>query len=112
MKNVVKLEKHYFKYDHNTGIVYMMWKPSASELKEMQADNAEWSEKFGHNLWDLDENGLCEMDQAGLDRDNWNDPEARRTYLLNWIDDVEEEAAYLAADFVKYELPYLTSETR
>ena len=107
MKNVVKLGKHHFKYDHNTGTVYMMWKPSAADRKQMEADNAEWQESFGKNLWDLDENGLCEMDQAGLRRENWNDPEARRTYLLNWAEDVEEEAACLAADFVKYELPYL-----
>ena len=113
MKNVVKLGEHYFKYDQAHGIVSMMFKPSASELKMMEADNAEWSAKFGRNLWEIDENGLCEIDSAGLSRENWNDPESRRSYLLDWADDMAEESAVLAAEFVKYELPYInTSETR
>lgn len=105
-KNTVKIGRHYFRYDNETAEVRMMWKPKAAELREMQADNAEWMEKFGHPLWDgIDPDGLVEMDRIGLSRENWNDPEARSEYLEIWIDDVEEETRIEAANFVKYELP-------
>lgn len=45
-KNIVKLGTHYFKYDRDHGIVSMMYKPSASELKSMKQDDAEWLEKI------------------------------------------------------------------
>lgn len=106
-KNIVKLGTHYFKYDRDHGIVSMMYKPSASELKSMKQDNAEWLEKYGSLLWDLDENGLCEIDQAGLLPENWDDPEARTGYLEDWEADIAAETQAYAADFVKYELPYL-----
>ena len=104
-KNIVKIGRHYFKYDRENAIVSMMWKPTAAELKNMEADNAEWIKNFGHPLWDLDENGLEEMDSIGLSRESWDDPEARREYLEYWIDDVEEETRFEAEQFVKYELP-------
>lgn len=102
MKNIIKLGKHYFKYDREHAVVSMMYKPRAAELREMRADNAEWMQKFGEPLWDIDENGLMEIDSAGLRRENWDDPEARETYLLNWEEDVEAEARYAAAEFIKY----------
>lgn len=106
-KNIVKLGKHYFKYDRDHAMVMMMLKPSASELKDMLQDNAEWMEKFGEPLWNLDENNLCEIDRIGLSRESWDDPEARTAYLEDWDADTEAEAQAFAADFVKYELPYL-----
>lgn len=101
---VVKLGKYYYKYDYENAIVRMMWKPGAKDLREMLADNAEWREKFGHDLWDLDEDNMTVINSAGLSREHWEDPEARSEYLSIWADDVAEEAAYEAESFVKYEM--------
>lgn len=101
-KNTVKLSQHYFRYDNEAAEVRMMWKPKVAELLEMQADNAEWMEKYGRLLWDgIDDDGLVEMDRIGLSREHWNDPEARMEYLSGWADDVEAECSYLAAEFAK-----------
>ena len=40
-------------------------------------------------------------------RENWENHEARDGYLHGWAQDLEAESSQLAADFVKYELPYL-----
>ena len=103
--NTVKVGKYYFRYDNETGEVRMMWKPKPAELREMQTDNAEWIEKYGHPLWNgIDPDGLVEMDRIGLSRENWNDPEARSEYLGYWIDDVEEEIRIELAFFVRNDL--------
>ena len=67
--------------------------------------NKEWQAKYGKDLWDIDENGMLEITSAGLSRENWENKESRAEYLGVWVDEIEEEAAILAADFVKYELP-------
>lgn len=105
--NVYKMGKHYFKYDYENAVVRKMYKPSAAELREMIADNEEWKAKYNKPLWDIDENGMTEITSAGLSRENWENKESRREYLSMWADEVEEESAALAADFIKYELPYL-----
>ena len=40
-------------------------------------------------------------------RENWENREARDGYLHGWAQDLDTESSALAADFVKYELPYL-----
>lgn len=100
-----KYGKHYFKYDYENGIVHMMWKPNAQELKEMREDNKEWQDKYGKDLWDLDENNMTELDSAGLRSENWKNKEIRDEYLAEWTMETDEEAACLAEDFIKNELP-------
>ena len=102
---VYKMGKHYFKYDYDNAVVRKMWKPSKKELAEMLADNEEWQAKYGKDLWDIDENGMTEITSAGLSRANWENKESRNEYLSMWCGEIEEEAACLAADFIKYELP-------
>ena len=53
------------------------------------------------------EDGYIVLDTIGLSRENWADKEARDSYLFGWCNDLDEELSSMAADFVKYELPYL-----
>jgi hypothetical protein len=45
---------------------------------------------------------------VGLNKDTWNDKQARNEYLQGWAEELEAEANSLADDFIKNELPYLT----
>ena len=92
---IVKVGKHYFKYDREHAIVKMYSKLVGQELKEMLKDNAEWQEKYGRNLFDIEDGNLFFLDSAGLCRENWENAEARRAYLEEMNMDFEEELMYL-----------------
>ena len=95
MTRAIKIGKHYFKYDRDKAVVKMYSKiKNADELAEMKKDNEEWQAKYGHDLWDL-EDDLIYLDGAGLSREHWDNKEARRAYLEQFEYDHECELQYL-----------------
>ena len=99
--SIYKLRGKLFRYDEKSCIVHHIMKATEEDLK----DEAEWMEKYGHPLYGIDADGYIELSGAGLRPENWKNRESRDEYLNGWIDEMEEEAAIMAADFVKYELP-------
>ncbi len=100
---VYELKGKLFRYNFDRCVVEYVAKAGEEELK----DEAEWLERYGRPLFGLDADGYMVLDSAGLSRENWENREARDSYLFAWTTDLDEEAAALAADFEKYELPYL-----
>lgn len=103
MTNIYKLDGKLFRYDEKNGIVEYISKAD----DEMLQDEAEWKEKYGHGLYDIDKDGYIVLNAAGLCRENWKRKAVRDEYLHSWIDELDEESRCLAADFERYELPYL-----
>lgn len=82
-----------FKYDFEHSIVEYVCKASKQELE----DNKSWQEKFGKNLWDIDENGYIVIDSAGLRAENWKNKEVRDEYLDEWIFELQAECEAMVA---------------
>ncbi len=101
--NVYKLGGKMFRYNFDRSTVEYVAKAGKDELK----DEAEWMQKYGEPLFGIDRDGYMVIDSIGLSRENWENREARDGYLSAWAADLEAESSRLAADFVKYELPYL-----
>lgn len=85
-----------FRYDFEKGLV--SWIVKASE--EEYADNEHWQQKFGRNLWDIDEDGYIEIQAAGLLRANWKDKAVRDDYLEQWCDEIDYESALYSKEFL------------
>lgn len=100
---VYKLDGKMFRYNFDRSTVEYVAKAGKEELK----DEAEWMQKHGEPLFGIDHDGYMVIDSIGLSRENWENREARDGYLSAWAADLEAESSRLAADFVKYELPYL-----
>lgn len=90
---VYKLEGKSFRYDFEHNIVEYICKAGKQEIE----DNKEWQEKFGRNLWDIDENGYMVIDGAGLRPENWKSKDARDEYLREWIYEMKAEFEMMAA---------------
>lgn len=101
--NVYKLGGKMFRYNFDRSTVEYVAKAGKDELK----DEAEWMQKYGEPLFGIDRDGYMVIDSIGLSRENWENHEARDGYLRGWAQDLEAESSRLAADFVKFELPYL-----
>lgn len=99
---VYKLDGKMFRYNFDRSTVEYVAKAGKEELK----DEAEWMQKHGEPLFGIDHDGYM-IDSIGLSRENWENREARDGYLHGWAQDLDTESSALAADFVKYELPYL-----
>ena len=97
--NVYKLGGKMFRYNFDRSTVEYVAKAGK--------DEAEWTQKYGEPLFGIDRDGYMVIDSIGLSRENWENREARDGYLSAWAADLEAESSRLAADFVKYELPYL-----
>ena len=100
---VYKLEGKLFRYNFDRCTVEYVAKAGEEELK----DEAEWMQKYGEPLFGIGHDGYMVIDSIGLSRENWENREARDGYLSAWAADLEAESCRLAADFVKYDLPYL-----
>lgn len=99
---IYKRGKRTFRYDFENAIVEYITKADAKTIEE---DN-EWKARHnGASLFDIDEDGYITLDGAGLSRANWKDKELRDLYLDEWNAELDEEAAYQAYLFEKYELP-------
>lgn len=75
-----------FAYDKDEALVILLSRDTEGEGKD-----APWRE----------------MDAVGLSRENWNNKDARDGYLDTYIDERDEEFAYMMDDFVENELPNL-----
>ena len=105
---VYKYGKNFFRYDYDTATLTKLYKPKASELREMIEDNEEWLARHDRPLWDIDENGMMEVTSIGFSRENWDNKESRDEYLSVWCDEIEEETAYMVDEFIKYEMPIIS----
>ena len=92
--NPYKLNGKLFRYNFDTCVVEYIQKADQETMQE----DAEW--KRNHD-------GYIILETIGLSRENWKDKEARDGYLSVWCNDLDAELESMAADFVKYELPYL-----
>lgn len=101
--NVYKLGGKMFRYNFDRSTVEYVAKAGKDELK----DEAEWMQKYGEPLFGIDRDGYMVIDSIGLSRENWENREARDGYLYSWAQDLDAESSRLAANFVKYGLPYL-----
>lgn len=99
-----RIGKHLFRYNYEWHTVEEIAKADP----EMIEDNREWQEKYGRDLWEIDEAGYIELRSVGLSEENWKNKEARLEYLEMWAAELEEEDSYMIADFVKHELPLYT----
>lgn len=84
-----KLVKHrgrVFWYDEKNALLHVVFKDE-EEIEEVGKANAPWRSS----------------DTVGLRRENWKNKETRMEYLDGYSDDLDEEGAALAADFMKYE---------
>lgn len=102
--NPYKLNGKLFRYNFDTCIVEYIMKADKDGL---EADE-EWKRTHGgRSLFGIGSDGYIILDSIGLSLENWKNKEARDGYLSAWCNDLDEELASMAADFVKYELPYL-----
>lgn len=104
--NPVKVSGKLFRYDFDRSVVEYIIKADAETISEEN----EWKRKYGSPLFGIDADGYIVCSTAGLSVGNWKDVDVRREYLSGWADELEEEAACLADDFVKYELPNMMKE--
>ena len=99
-----KLNGKLFRYNFDTCTVEYIQRAD----RETKEADAEWKRTHGgRSLYGVGEDGYIVLDTIGLSRENWADKEARDSYLSGWCNDLDEELSSMAADFVKYELPYL-----
>lgn len=104
-----RFQKKLFRYDYEYGVVEYIAKADA----EMIADDEEWKKTHnGRGLYDIDQDGYMVLDSVGLRRENWKNKAVRDEYLFGWCIDLDEEAAAIARDFEKYELPALMKEVQ
>lgn len=75
-----------FAYDKDEALVILLFRDTDEE-----GEDAPWRE----------------MDAVGLSKDNWKNKDARDGYLDTYIDERDEEFAYMMDDFVENELPNL-----
>lgn len=106
--NPVKVSGKLFRYDFDRSVVEYIIKADAETISEEN----EWKQKHGSPLFGIDAEGYIVCSTAGLNAANWKDTAARKEYLSEWANELEEEAIRLAENFVKNELPYLKEETR
>ncbi len=97
---ICKIAGKLFRYNYEQGVVEYIAKAD----KEMLADEVLWKAKRHSSLYDIDESGYTVIASIGLSVENWRSKEARVEYLTGWADELDEESACLAADFIKYEL--------
>lgn len=102
--NPYKLNGKLFRYNFDTCVVEYIQKAD----KETLANDAKWKQTHdGRSLYGVGDDGYIILDSIGLSRKNWSNKEARDGYLSAWCNDLDAELESMAADFVKYELPYL-----
>lgn len=91
---VYKFRGQFFRYDFDNGLVERLAKATDQERK----DNEEWLAKYGKPLWQIDADGYIEIEAVGLMRENWQCKAVRDEYLAEWISEIEENEAVMAAD--------------
>ncbi len=106
--NPVKVSGKLFRYDFDRSVVEYIQKATASQIDE----EIEWEQKHGSQLYGIGADGYIVLSSAGLNATNWKDAAARKEYLTEWADELEEESNRLAEDFVRNEIQYLKEETR
>lgn len=98
------LNSKLFRFDFDTCTVEYIMKADEDDLKS----DEDWKRTHGgRSLYGIGDDGYIVLNGIGLSRENWENKEARDGYLSAWCNDLDEELASMAADFVKYELPYL-----
>ena len=91
--NPYKLNGKLFRYNFDTCVVEYIQKADKKTL----ADDAKWKQTHdGRSLYGVGDDGYIILDSIGRDG-----------YLSAWCNDLDAELESMAADFVKYELPYL-----
>lgn len=85
-----------FRYDFVHSLVEWISKADAT----MIADEKEWREKYGHSLYDIDEDGFAVVDTIGLHVDNWKHKETRDEYLDEWVQEISFECVQMVRDFI------------
>ena len=80
-----------FRYDFENAILSNVFKAS----NDLYEDNKEWMEKYGKNLWDIDEKGYVEGSSVGFSRENWRRKEVRNEYLAKWSVELDYESEAL-----------------
>ena len=93
-----KLNGKTFRYDYEAGQVEYIYKASREQIKEEQ----EWIRDHGYPLYEIDEHGYSVVETVGLRAENWKNKAARDEYLYGWCFELDEEAAYLADQYLRY----------
>lgn len=83
-----KAGKKSFRYNHEHAVLEWVCQPDA----EMLADNREWQEKFGRDLWDIVD-GYVVCGRIGLGRDSWK--ESPKYWCEQYAADIEAEVGYM-----------------
>ena len=93
-----KLDGKTFRYDYETGQVEYIYKADQETVKDEQ----EWIRDHGRPLYGIDEHGYIVAETVGLRAENWKNKAARDEYLSGWSFELDEEAAYLADQYMRY----------
>lgn len=104
--NPIKVSGKLFRYDFDRSVVEFIVKADAETISEEN----EWKQKYGSQLYGIGADGYIVLSSAGLNATNWKDAAARKEYLTEWADELEEEETRMAEDFVRNELPHLMKE--
>lgn len=104
----IKVSGKLFRYDFDRSVVEYIVKADAKTISEEN----EWKQKRGSALFDIDSDGYIVCSTAGLNVANWRNAAARKEYLSEWADELNEEENCLSEDFVENELPYLKEEMK
>lgn len=92
-----KLDGKLFRYDPDNCIVEYIAKAD----KETIAADEEWKKDHqGRSLYGIGEDGYMVFSAAGLRRENWKNKAARDEYLSGWADELDEELAAMAGEFI------------
>lgn len=84
-----KIRNYHFVYDFERSLVGYAYKISKKEMEELY----DWEETVT-----IGKSTYLIVEWVGLSQTNWSNRELRNNYLELWIDDIEEELAYLIED--------------
>ncbi len=96
----VKVSGKLFRYNFDRSVVEYIVKADAETIGEEN----EWKQKRGSTLFGIDTEGYIVLSTIGLNVANWKNAAARKEYLTEWANALEEETAYLVDSFLKDEL--------
>lgn len=90
-----------FRYNYQNSMVEYICKADPEDVADDEARVAAHKPP----LYNIDEEGFMVITTIGLHRDNWNNEGARREYLSQWSNELDEEVASLAHNFLRFEYP-------
>ena len=87
-----------FRYDFDCSVVEYIEKAD----EDMISAEKEWRNTHDWPLYGIDDDGYVVLGSVGLRKENWINKAVRDEYLSGWSDELDEEAAVLVDEFLRY----------